>query len=65
MDIPVFKKVAIPIAVPNGVPKIFPYARYITRRPGGDGAIREIIDIGFRILNEEARTTTPTNILYL
>ncbi|MBN1166552.1 MAG: HAD hydrolase family protein [Methanospirillaceae archaeon] len=44
-DIPCLLHVEIPIVVCDAHPDVFPYASYITSRPGGTGAVREICDM--------------------
>ncbi len=44
VDVPPMEIVGIPIAVANAVPAVKKVAQYITTRPGGDGAIREIAE---------------------
>ncbi|MCK4908789.1 MAG: HAD-IIIA family hydrolase [Planctomycetes bacterium] len=43
-DIPVMKLVGYPVAVRNARPEVKKCARYITRRNGGDGAVREMVE---------------------
>ncbi len=45
IDIPVMRRAGFSVAVPNGVPHIFPYAHYITRANGGRGAAREVCEM--------------------
>ncbi|MGA2939262.1 MAG: HAD hydrolase family protein [Syntrophobacteraceae bacterium] len=45
IDIPVMRRAGFSVAVPNGVPHIFPYAHYITRASGGRGAVREVCEM--------------------
>jgi 3-deoxy-D-manno-octulosonate 8-phosphate phosphatase (KDO 8-P phosphatase) len=40
-DIPVLKRVGLPVAVANAVPEVRALARWVTARRGGNGAIRE------------------------
>ncbi len=44
-DLPVMKRVSLPIAVPNACEEVKNYALYITKKNGGDGAVRECIEI--------------------
>jgi len=44
-DIEVFRKVGFAVAVPNAVREIKQAADYITRKPGGKGAVREVIEL--------------------
>lgn len=43
-DIPVLRRVALPVAVANAVPEVCALARWQTRRPGGAGAVREFAE---------------------
>jgi len=43
-DIPVLKKVGLPMAVENAIPEVKALARYVTRARGGHGAVREAIE---------------------
>ena len=44
LDIPLIKRAGFGIAVANAVDELKSYAHYITSRPGGDGAVREVIE---------------------
>jgi 3-deoxy-D-manno-octulosonate 8-phosphate phosphatase (KDO 8-P phosphatase) len=44
LDLPLLRRVGFAAVVPNGVEEIRPYAHYVTRRPGGDGAVAEVIE---------------------
>ncbi len=43
-DIPVLRRVALPVAVANAVPEVQAIARWRTRRAGGAGAVREFAE---------------------
>lgn len=43
-DIPLLKRVALPVTVQNGVAEVRDHAVYVTRRCGGNGAIREFTE---------------------
>jgi 3-deoxy-D-manno-octulosonate 8-phosphate phosphatase (KDO 8-P phosphatase) len=43
-DIPVLRRVALPVAVANAVPEVRAIARWRTRRAGGEGAVREFAE---------------------
>lgn len=45
VDIPLLKKVGLPMVVADGVNEAKRFALYITRNPGGRGAVREVCDI--------------------
>jgi 3-deoxy-D-manno-octulosonate 8-phosphate phosphatase (KDO 8-P phosphatase) len=44
IDLPLLRRVALPIAVPNARPEVRAAARYVTTAPGGQGAVREIAE---------------------
>ncbi|UCF19552.1 MAG: HAD-IIIA family hydrolase [Gemmatimonadota bacterium] len=43
-DIPVLRRVGLPVAVANAVPEVAAIARWRTGRRGGDGAVREFAE---------------------
>lgn len=43
-DLPVLQTCGYPIAVANAVPEVKAVARYVTEKPGGDGAVREALE---------------------
>ena len=43
-DIPALAKVGVPIAVADAHPDVLAVARYVTKAPGGRGAVREVAD---------------------
>jgi len=45
VDIPVLKRVGLAVTVPQAWPPVKDYAHYVTRRPGGRGAVREVCDL--------------------
>lgn len=47
-DLPLLRRVGLPIAVANGVAEVKDAARYITRVPGGQGAVREVAEVILR-----------------
>jgi 3-deoxy-D-manno-octulosonate 8-phosphate phosphatase (KDO 8-P phosphatase) len=60
-DIPVLRKVGLPVAVGNAVPEVRRVAAYITRREGGNGAVREFA----RVLLESRGAWDGTVAAYL
>ena len=44
-DLPVLKRVGLPIAVANGVAEVKAAARLVTTVPGGQGAVREVAEL--------------------
>ncbi len=45
LDVPGMREVGFPVAPPNAHPLALQAACYVTRRPGGHGAVREICDL--------------------
>lgn len=45
LDGPALRIVGLPICVGDADPDVLPLARYVTRRPGGRGAVREVTDL--------------------
>jgi 3-deoxy-D-manno-octulosonate 8-phosphate phosphatase (KDO 8-P phosphatase) len=45
VDLPVLRRVGLAVAVPKAVPEVKRVAHYVTRRQGGDGAVREVIEM--------------------
>ncbi len=43
-DLPALRRVGISVTVPNAMPEVKEVAHYITEKPGGRGAVREVID---------------------
>lgn len=52
IDIPVLKRVGFAVAVPNAVEEVRESAHYITGKPGGRGAVREICDLLLKSQNK-------------
>lgn len=44
-DLDVIKAVGFGCSVPNGIQEVREAAKYVTHRPGGQGAVREVIDL--------------------
>jgi 3-deoxy-D-manno-octulosonate 8-phosphate phosphatase (KDO 8-P phosphatase) len=47
-DLPVLRRVGLPIAVANAVPDVKAVASYVTRAAGGHGAVREVVELLLR-----------------
>ena len=45
IDIPIFEKVGLAISVPNAPDYVTKYTHYTTTKAGGEGAVREVIDL--------------------
>lgn len=57
-DLPLLRRVALPIAVANAVPEVQEAARLVTRAPGGAGAVREVAELLLRARGEWSRLLT-------
>jgi len=44
-DLQVLRRVGLPIAVANAVNEVKALASYVTRAPGGHGAVREVVEV--------------------
>jgi 3-deoxy-D-manno-octulosonate 8-phosphate phosphatase (KDO 8-P phosphatase) len=44
LDLPVIKRVGLPITVCDACPEVKEHSIYVTQAPGGHGAVREVID---------------------
>jgi 3-deoxy-D-manno-octulosonate 8-phosphate phosphatase (KDO 8-P phosphatase) len=51
-DVPVMKRVGFPVAVANAVEEVKAAAKMVTRRAGGHGAVREVVEF---ILKRQGR----------
>lgn len=45
VDLPALHRVGLAVAVPNAMDEVKQVAHYVTRRAGGDGAVREVIEM--------------------
>ncbi len=45
MELPILRRVGLAVAVPNAVEEVKQICHYTTRRPGGRGAVREVVDL--------------------
>lgn len=45
VDLPALRNVGVPVAVANAVDEVKKAAKYVTRRNGGEGAVREVIEL--------------------
>ena len=44
MDLPILRRAGLAVAVANAVDEVKAVAHYVTKRPGGRGAVREVVD---------------------
>ncbi|GMR04725.1 MAG: hypothetical protein BMS9Abin23_0630 [Thermodesulfobacteriota bacterium] len=49
VDLPVLKRAGFSIAVPDGVEEVREMADYVTERPGGRGAVREVSELILKV----------------
>lgn len=47
LDVSLARQVGLPIAVAGSNPELVKIARYVTRKPGGHGAVREVLESYF------------------
>lgn len=45
MELPILRRVGLAVAVPNAVQEVKEIAHYTTKRAGGRGAVREVVDL--------------------
>ena len=45
MELPFLRRVGLAVAVPNAVEEVKRVSHYVTQRPGGRGAVREVVDM--------------------
>ncbi len=45
LDVPVLREVGFPICVKDANPKVKKFARMVTKTKGGEGAVREVVDM--------------------
>ncbi|MFZ5801115.1 MAG: KdsC family phosphatase [Candidatus Omnitrophota bacterium] len=57
IDLPVIKLAGLAVAVKNAAPEVKRYAHYITKRNGGQGAVREVIEMILKAQGEWRRAT--------
>lgn len=55
-DLPVLRKVGLPIAVANAVPEVKEVAAHVTSAAGGHGAVREVVEALLRARGQWADT---------
>ena len=45
MELPILRRAGLAVAVPNAVDEIKRISHYVTQRPGGRGAVREVVEL--------------------
>lgn len=62
LDLPILVKSGLSVSVPNGVDEVRARTHYITQRRGGEGAVREVVDLILKSQNQyEALIAQYTN----
>jgi 3-deoxy-D-manno-octulosonate 8-phosphate phosphatase (KDO 8-P phosphatase) len=56
-DLPVLQRVGLAVAVANAVPEVKRAAHFVTSRTGGDGALREVIELIVKAQGKWAATS--------
>lgn len=56
-DLPVLQRAGLAVAVANAVPEVKHAAHFVTSRSGGDGAVREVIELLVKAQGKWAATT--------
>ena len=52
IDLPLLKLVGLPVAVPNAIPEVLSAAAWVTGKPGGEGALRDLITLVLKARGE-------------
>ncbi|MCK4716600.1 MAG: HAD hydrolase family protein, partial [Candidatus Marinimicrobia bacterium] len=52
VDIPLIRRVGVGIAVANALPEVQKIATYVTKTKGGQGAVREVIELILKAQNK-------------
>ena len=55
LDISLAKQVGLPIAVANAVDELKDVCAYVSEKSGGEGAVREILDLYFRAIKRDPK----------
>jgi len=61
IDLPAIKKVGLAVAVKNAAPEVKKHAHYITKKTGGNGAVREIIEMILKAQDKWQAAIAPYN----
>lgn len=59
IDLPLLTKVGFAVTVPTGHPEVQHRAHYVTRNPGGRGAVREVCDMVMRAQGTYEQALAP------
>lgn len=59
IDLPLFARVGFAVTVPSGHPEVQYRAHYVTKHPGGRGAVREVCDMVMRAQGTYEQALAP------
>ena len=59
IDLPLFARVGFAVTVPSGHPEVQHRAHYVTKAPGGRGAVREVCDMVMRAQGTYEQALAP------
>jgi 3-deoxy-D-manno-octulosonate 8-phosphate phosphatase (KDO 8-P phosphatase) len=59
IDLPLFTRVGFAVTVPSGHPEVQHRAHYVTKNPGGRGAVREVCDMVMRAQGTYEQALAP------
>ena len=59
IDLPLFTRVGFAVTVPSGHPEVQYRAHYVTKNPGGRGAVREVCDMVMRARGTYEQALAP------
>jgi 3-deoxy-D-manno-octulosonate 8-phosphate phosphatase (KDO 8-P phosphatase) len=59
IDLPLFTRVGFAVTVPSGHPEVQYRAHYVTKNPGGRGAVREVCDMVMRAQGTYEQALAP------
>jgi len=59
IDLPLFTRVGFAVTVPSGHPEVQHRAHYVTKNPGGRGAVREVCDMVMRARGTYEQALAP------
>lgn len=59
IDLPLLTKVGFAVTVPTGHPEVQHRAHYVTKNPGGRGAVREVCDLVMRAQGTYEKALAP------
>ena len=59
IDLPLLTRVGFAVTVPSGHPDVRQHAHYVTKNPGGRGAVREVCDLVMRAQGNYEQALAP------